>query len=405
MNSGTSLKRSISLPFLTFYGLGTIIGAGIYVLIGEVAGIAGMHMPLSFLVASLVAGFTAFSYAELSSRYPRSAGEAVYIHEGFNIRALSTAVGLLIIFVGMVSSATLINGFVNYLNEFVQYPRWIVIVLVMAILGGLAIWGITQSVAAAFILTLVEIAGLVLIIAVSGKNIVMLPERLPEMLPSADFMLWQGIFLGGFLAFYAYIGFEDMVNVAEEVKEPEKNLPLAILFALLISTLFYLVISVLAVLSLSPEELAAAEAPLATIYEKATGEQAVVITVIGLLSVLNGIMIQVIMASRVLYGVSSQGWITPLFSRVNKVTRTPLIATVCVTLLIILLATTLTLVTLAKITSFITLLVFFLINVALLRIKIHNPQPENVWTVRGYIPFIGAVLTILLIIFQLSNLF
>ena len=113
------LKRALNLAFLTLYGLGTILGAGIYVLVGKVAGLAGLYAPVAFLVAAVVTALTAFSYAELSARYPRSAGEAVYVQEGFGVRPLSVAVGILLVLSGLVSSATLANGFVGYLGVFV----------------------------------------------------------------------------------------------------------------------------------------------------------------------------------------------------------------------------------------------------------------------------------------------
>jgi len=161
------LKRALNLAFLTFYGLGTILGAGIYVLVGKVAGIAGLYAPVAFLVAAVVAAMTALSYAELASRFPRSAGEAIYVQEGFGVRALSIVVGLLLVLSGLVSSATLANGFVGYFEVFVDAPRWLVITLLVAALSALAVWGIAASAIAAAVATLIEIAGLVLIVAVS----------------------------------------------------------------------------------------------------------------------------------------------------------------------------------------------------------------------------------------------
>ena len=119
---GEELRRSLSLPLVTLYGMGTILGAGIYVLIGEVAGVAGYMAPLAFLVAAVLAGFSAFAYAELSSRYPKSAGEAVYLQEGIGWRWLSVLAGLMVVMVGMLSSAPIATGFVGYLHIYVQVP-------------------------------------------------------------------------------------------------------------------------------------------------------------------------------------------------------------------------------------------------------------------------------------------
>ncbi|MBT3627319.1 MAG: amino acid permease, partial [Rhodospirillaceae bacterium] len=178
-DSPATLKRSLSLPMLVLYGLGTTIGAGIYALIGEVAGVAGMASPFSFLIAALIAGFTAFSFAELSARFPRSAGEAHYVQQATGLSALSTTIGLMVVFAGAVSSAAISNAFVGYLHEFFDLPRAAAIVAIVLAIGLLAAWGIAQSVIVAGILTVVEIGGLALVIWAGGDNLVDLPEALP----------------------------------------------------------------------------------------------------------------------------------------------------------------------------------------------------------------------------------
>ena len=140
----SQLKRNVTLPMLVFYGLGNIFGAGIYVLIGEIAGIAGVYLPLSFLLACVVVFFTALTYAELSARHPLSAGVAVYINAGFKSSALSTVVGLIIALSGLLSSATLLHGFHNYLSIFIQTPEIIITLLVVILINAIAIWGISQ---------------------------------------------------------------------------------------------------------------------------------------------------------------------------------------------------------------------------------------------------------------------
>ena len=303
------LKRALNLAFLTFYGLGTILGAGIYVLVGKIAGIAGFYTPVAFLVAAAVAAVTAFSYAELASRLPKSAGEAVYVHEGFGIRSLSSAVGLLLVLAGVVSSATLANGFVGYFRVFFEVPGWLVITLLVAALGGLATWGIAESAVAATVATLVEISGLILIIVVSFGSLTTFPARLPELLPPFESTAWAGIAAGAFLAFYAFIGFEDMVNVAEEVKDPRRTLPRAIILAMAISTILYMLVATAAVLALPLTELASTHAPLALMFERATGKSPLLIAAISLFAVVNGALVQIIMGARVLYGMSEAGWL------------------------------------------------------------------------------------------------
>ncbi len=306
--AAAELERALSLPLLTLYGLGTILGAGIYVLVGKVAGYAGLHAPVAFLVAAGLAALTGFFYAELAARHPKSAGEAEYVQEGLRRRALSVLVGFLIVFTGLVSAATIANGFVGYLHVFVPVPSGLAVALLVLALGALAAWGIRESVWAATVITLVEIFGLVFILAVAGgQGLAALPARWPELLPPWEAAAWHGILLGGFLAFYAFIGFEDMVNVAEEVKDPQRVLPKAILWSIALATLLYLAVALLAVLALPPPALAASGAPLALLYERATGEPPTLISAISLFAVVNGALIQIVMSARVLYGMSREG--------------------------------------------------------------------------------------------------
>ena len=403
MAQPVELKRTLSLTQITFYGLGTILGAGIYVLVGKVAGDAGMYAPVSFVVAAVLAVLTGLSYAELCARYPKSAGVAFYTHQGFGRQHLSVTAGFLIILTGLVSAATLVNGFVGYLQVFVAAPDWIVITLLVLALGALAAWGIDESVFAASAITLIEVGGLLLILFVAGGSLADLPARLPELIPPLDASAWHGVLLGTFLAFYAFIGFEDMVNVAEEVKRPERNLPRAILIAIGVSTLLYLLVSLVAVLALPPAELSQTRAPLALIYERTTGSAPTLISVISLFAVVNGALVQIIMGSRVFYGMSREGWLHRALGHVHVRTRTPLLATALVTALVLVLALWLPLVTLAKATSFIILIVFAIINLALARIKLRVSRPDGVRTYPMWVPVAGFLTTIALVLFQLAS--
>ena len=401
MHQPAQLKRGLSLWLLVFYGLGNILGAGIYVLVGKVAGSAGLFAPVAFFVASLVAAFTALTYAELVARYPLSAGEAVYVQKGLRLPALSVVVGLLIVLMGSVSAATIARGFIGYLDILIELPDAVAITLLVFVLGATAIWGIVESVTIAALVTLIELLGLGLVLAVAGDNLFTIPDRLPELLPPLDPVIWQGIMLGAFLAFYAFVGFEDMVNVAEEVRNPVRNVPLAILLALGITTLLYAAVSLAAILTVAPEQLAASNAPLATVYEQATGSKPVVLSIISIFAVVNGALIQIIMSSRILYGMSRQGWLPALFGRVWSTTQTPVAATVAAAATVLVLALWLPLVTLAKSTSFLVLIVFTLMNLSLLRIKLRDPHPEGIRVVPLWIPAGGIIASLGLLLFQL----
>lgn len=404
MTPATELKRTLSLAQLVLYGLGTILGAGIYVLVGKVAGLAGLYAPVSFVVAAALAALTGISYAELSARYPRSAGEAVYVQEGLNVRALAVLVGFLIILTGVVSASTIANGFVGYLHVFIPVPDWLAVALLVLLLGALAAWGISESVMAASVITLVEVGGLILVLFVAGDSLGELPARLPELVPPANADVWHGILLGTFIAFYAFIGFEDMVNVAEEVKNPTRMLPLAIIIAIVVSTILYLLVALVAVLALPPAELAQSRAPLALIYERATGSAPILISLISIFAVVNGALIQIIMAARVLYGMSREGWLHGAFGKVHPRTQTPLLSTALVTLVVLVLALWLPLVTLAKMTSFIILVVFALINLSLVRIKRKHPRPQGIRIYPAWIPLAGFLSATGFVLFQLYQL-
>ncbi|MEO8132380.1 MAG: amino acid permease [Betaproteobacteria bacterium] len=401
---GVKLRRSLSLPLITFYGLGTILGAGIYVLVGKVAGAAGMYAPISFVLAAVTAGLSAFTYMELCTRFPLAGGAAVYAQQGFGLRWLSILVGFLIVLSGMVSAATITRGFVGYFQIFFDWSAtWIMIATVIA-LAALACWGIAQSVTAAAVATVIEIGGLVLVIVVAAPSFGDLPARLPELLPPFERLPWEGIALGGFLAFYAFIGFEDMVNVAEEVRDVQRNLPRAIFLAIGLSTLLYLVVALVAVLSVPLDALATSDAPLALMFEHATGASPKIMAIIGLFAVINGALIQIIMAARMLFGMSREGWIAAGIGEVHAQTQTPILATVLVSAGVLVLALALPLVTLAKVTSFAVLAVFALISLALIRLKHRGPGAAGVYTVPHWVPYASMVTASALLGFQTFSL-
>lgn len=390
------LKRSLSLPLAVFYGLGNILGAGIYVLIGEVAGVAGFFTPLSFLLSSLIVVATAFSYAELVSRFPRSAGEAMYLQQAFGVQLLSTIVGLLVCLAGVVSSAALVRGFIGYLGVLVPADETTIILLLAGVLTLIAIWGISESVKIVALITVLEILGLLAVI-VSGLE-VSLSE--PLSVPPIESVNWGGVWFGAFLAFYAFLGFEDMVNIAEEVKRPRLNLPVAIIVALVLATLMYTTVSFVVVRVVSPAELAGSEAPLAFIVNRALGTGGAIIAIIGLLAVINGALVQMIMSSRILFGMARQGLIPKAFDQVWSRTRTPVLATVATGLGVVVMALLLPIVSLAAATSFLILVVFSLVNISLFTIKLKGEEKTVLFSVPIWVPIIGILTTAGLALFS-----
>lgn len=395
------LKRSLGLTLLTLYGLGNILGAGIYVLIGKIAGSAGYLTPVAFLLASAAAAFTAMSYAEMAARFPLSAGEAVYLREGFASRRLAAGAGLLIAAAGMVSAAAIARGFAGYLQVFLPVPEMVAVAAIIVALGALAAWGISQSVTVAAAITFVEVGGLLLVLWVGRGALQQLPVRVSDMLPGLDAQSWSAIIVAAFLAFYAFIGFEDMVNVAEEVKQPSRDLPLAIGIALLAATLLYCGVAVVSVLTVAPQRLGESSAPMALVYAEASGEAPRLITLISLLAVVNGALIQIIMASRVLYGMAAQGWMPAWLGRVDPRTHTPVKATALVTVGVLMLAAFVPLVGLAALTSALILVIFAFVNLALTRVKRREPRPAGLKVLPAWIPWVAFLLSVVFLLLRL----
>ncbi len=217
------LKKQLGTIQILLYGVGTMLGAGIYVLVGKVAGYAGSLAPLSFLIAGALAGLTAYSYSLLAPRFPKSGGEIVYVKNAFNSKRLATMVGWGVIFTGFISAAAIIKGFVGYLDVFIEIPDALVIIVSMTVLCMLAIWGIGESLNVIGFITLIEVGGLLFVIFVADIDVGKFTSHFSEMFISAPGYDVLAVFQGAFLAFYAFVGFEDLANVAEEAKEPKKE--------------------------------------------------------------------------------------------------------------------------------------------------------------------------------------
>ncbi|MDP6876544.1 MAG: amino acid permease [Alphaproteobacteria bacterium] len=389
MDDRPKLRRRLNLPLLTLYGLGVTIGAGIYVLVGATAAKAGIYAPISFLLAAGVVGFTGFAYCELGTRYPVSAGEAAYVRQGFNSRTLSLIVGLMVVASGVVSSAAVAIGAAAYLEAFVPLSPRILTALVILLVGLVAVWGILESVALAALFTVIEIGGLALVV---WFGLAAGPAPIANLVPPFEAGAWSGILAAGLLAFFAFVGFEDIANVAEEVKQPGRTLPRGIILTLIIATLIYFTVVSVVVLVVPMHDLIGSAAPLALIFETAGPGISMLFSVIAIIATVNGALIQVIMASRVLYGLAAQGNLPQVLAKVNGVTHTPLLATALVVAIIFVLAYFLPIGELAEMTSTIVLVVFSFVNLALLRLKwTGTPPTGDVFQVPVWVPVMGLV--------------
>lgn len=393
-----ALDRRIGPFLLTFYGVGVMVGAGIYVLVGTIAGVAGAATPVAFAIAGLTAVFSAWSFAELSARIPRSAGEAAYVEAAFGSPALSTIVGFAVVAVGVVSAAAILKGGVGYLMGFVTMPRAVLEVVVLIVLTILAMRGVAESLTVAATLTSMEILGLLAVSAagLSAETVTPLAHMVdPSLLAGAGA---SAILSATLLAFFAYVGFEDMVNMAEETVNPARTMPLAILAAVAITTALYMLVSVAALHAVPQAMLGESERPLALVFRTATGMNDAPILAIAVVATLNGVLIQLIMVSRVLYGMAEKRDWLRWFRVLHSVRKTPQRGTILAAIAVLLLASIAPIEALAEITSRILLAIFVIVNAALIVLKRRTPTPEGAPSAPLLVPILGLLTALLLLL-------
>lgn len=403
MSTQSGLRREITLVPLVLYGLGTTIGAGIYALTGEVAGEAGTHAPLAFLVAAVLAAATGLSFAELAGRLPKAAGEAVFVRHAFGLPILSRIVGLAVVTAGLVAGAAITNAFGGYLSEVTSIPRPAAVIALVLALGAFAIVGVKASVTVAGVFTVVELIGLALVVW-SVRNVVgTFDGSFADLFIPTDLGIVTGVFGGAFLAFFAFLGFEDIDSVAEEATDPTRTLPRAIIWTLAITTVLYVAVASVAVMSLPIAELAASDAPLAAVAGASSG-LGDTLAVIGTLAMVNGALVQIVMVPRILYGMSRLGDAPRIFGRVNARTATPIVGTVVAMVAIGLMAVFFDLGGLARITSALTIAVFATINISLLRIKTREPEAPG-YRAPMWVPVAGVAISVLMFAVEAGSLF
>jgi APA family basic amino acid/polyamine antiporter len=358
------LKKDVNFPLLVFYGLGTIIGAGIYVLVGRIADVAGAYTPYAFILAFAVAFCTALSYAELVKKFPYSGGGSLYVLEATKSDILSRIVGFLIIITTVSSAATISIGFAEYLQAYINIPQIIVVLSLILLLSYVAIKGIKESAILVASITAIEVGGLCYTIYIANDLITF--ANIFALNTSESFDI-EAILVAALVAFYAFIGFEDMANIAEEVKKPRKVIMSAMVIVLLIVAVLYICIAAI----VSNIDLQSTEAPLKGVIEQ-RGYDPVYITIIGLLATLNGVIVHLVLSSRVLYGMAKKNNAPKIFSKLHSKNKTPHIAILFVSLIIIGLTSVLEILSLAKLSSYIILTVFFFVNASLIIIELKD---------------------------------
>ncbi len=388
-----SLKRVFGLPTLVIYGVGDILGAGIYALVGKVAGFSGTLVWVSFLSAMVVAALTALSYAELGSRFPKSGGVAYFVHRTFHNDFLSTLVGWVMFCTCLVSMATGSKAFAGYFNAFAPtIPTWLVILTLFSALAFVNFRGMEESSALNIFCTTIEASGLVIVILVASLFVFGGGEATAATaIVETPATGWIPILQGASLAFYAFIGFEDIVNVAEEVKNPERNVPKAILLSLGIAGIVYVLVSWLATQVISPVELANSKAPLLDVVSQSQPNfPRIIFTFIPLFAILNTGLLNFVTASRLLYGMSREGLLPAWLGKLHSKRATPYRTLIVILPIAIALALSGRLEFLAGATATLLLAMFCLVNISLLITKRREPRTSGF-----QVPFVVPALALL----------
>jgi APA family basic amino acid/polyamine antiporter len=389
------LRRALSLPWLVFYGVGVTVGAGIFALIAEIVAIAGSHAPLAFVVAGVVAGVSGLSYAILAGAYPRAAGEAIFVKLGIGEIA-GRIIGYGVVAVAITSSAVIGLAFAGYVARFSGLPEPASLLAVMAFLSLVAATGVRESVGFAALITVLEVGALLVVIA-AGLPMAARSPLLGEVLSlPASWTAWSAIFAGGFVAFFAFIGFEDIENMAEETRDAHRVVPLAILLTLVISVAIYGLVAVVAASWPERAALAASRAPLADLFQDVTGLSGTPMAVMAAVAMINGILVQIIMASRVLYGMAGEGMAPRQLRRLHATRQTPVRAIFLIAAAAAALGLFVPLLRLAELTSLVMLCVFAAVNVSLYLIGRRSDAPPRLRRWR-YWGLLGAAVTLGLI--------
>jgi basic amino acid/polyamine antiporter, APA family len=396
----TPLRRAIGPGVLTVFIVGDILGAGIYALVGEVGAEVGGAIWTSFLVAFVLALFTAFAYAELVSKYPRAAGAALYTHRAFRAPFFTFVVAFAVMSSGIASASTLARAFAgDYLGEFVDLPLVLAAIALILILAAINLRGISESVRVNVALTAVEVIGLILIVAI---GVAALGEGSGDFSRNFEFKEGESAFLaivgGTALAFYAMIGFEDSVNVAEETKEPSRAFPRALFVGIAVAGVLYLLVTLTASYVVPTDRLSGSDAPLLEVVEIGPlGISTELFSFIALMAVANSALINMIMASRIVYGMADQGIVSGLFGRVLPGRRTPFVAIAFTTAIAVVLVSTGDLETLADTTVLLLLFVFTIVNVSVLVLRREEVEHDH-FRAPAALPVLGAIVCVALIV-------
>lgn len=386
------LRRVLTLGPLIFYGMGIIIGAGIYVALGSVIGRAGDAAPLSFLLAGVTACLTGLCYAELAGRYPEASGAAAYAGHGFRSGAVTILVGAAMALAIALAAASITRGAVHYLAALVPLPAPLLASSVVIVLTAIAMAGVRESVGLAALIGGMEILGL---IAAIVAGLLVAPDYdMTDMVPHS-LAGWTGVTSGAFIAFFAFVGFETLANMAEEVENPTVTVPRAIVGAVSASLVLYVGVAVAVVLADR-----GGGNPLLGLFE---GRGKTVFAIVGFLSVANGVLVEIMMLARLLYGMADKGRLPKFLASVHPATGTPQVATAIAGVVALAAALLAPFDRLLVMTNALTLGIFLTVDLALCLIQWREPPRALGFSVSRVVPPLAALFTALAMLVELTS--
>ncbi len=389
----TRLAPRLGLAALIFYGVGDILGAGIYALVGKVAGEAGTAVWLSFTLAAILAIVTGLSYAELAARIPRAAGAAAYCAAAFRWRFIPFYVGILVLASGVTSAATVAIAIHGYLKVIFAVPELAAALWLIAAMSLVSFLGIRETSGVNILFTCIEASGLLLVVGagylhVFGNGIDLFANIEP---PRGE---WVGVLAGASIAFYAFIGFEDLANLSEEAKNPSRDIPRAMLVSIGVCTVVYLAVLFVVMAVMTPAEAARSERPLLEVLTRSgLAFPAWAFSLIALFAIVNTGLANLVMASRLLYGMATDALLPRVLARVHQGRRTPWVAVVVAMLLCAALVISGGVKVMAQTTSLLLVLVFLFVHVGLIVIRRREGNQAVAGTLRvpWLTPYIGIV--------------
>ena len=363
----SGLKRSLGIFELTSTGVGLIIGAGIFVLIGIAAGMAGGAVWLSFVLAALAAALTGMSYAELSAMFPSAGASFEYARRAFGPKP-AFMVGWLMVFGNIVSASAVALGFSGYLSTFMLVALAPAAVALIAVSGVILVVGIKESVVLGVVFASIEVVALVIAVVVGARfigdvNYLEMPRGI------------SGVLQATTLVFFAYLGFEQIASLGEEAKNPSRSVPTAILLAVVVTTVLYVAVALVGVSALGWDALSRSAAPLADVVRQATGARVgAVVGVMALFATANTVLFLLLTSSRLMYGMAGAGSLPKLMGVVHATRKTPWVATLVAVVVAVAFALLGDIEAVAQLSNFAILAAFLVVNAALIRLRYTRPD-------------------------------